>query len=235
MNRPFLTADWNHLLFAHFPISDEKFFGVVPKGIEPDRFENRCWVSLVGFRFQNTRVWGLGWPGFRNFPEWNLRIYVRCGNERGVLFIREYVQSRMIAATARGIYNEPYCVAKLENQIQGSGAVKDIRYRVEMGNRWSSLYARISGKAVQPEPGSAEWFFTNQSWGFGRSRRGQLYRYAVQHPLWNIETVDDGRVDVDWDLLYGSEWAELNKTEPERIMYAVGSEVAVYHANRVTE
>ena len=55
----------------------------LPPGTELDRRDGSAWCSLVGFQFLDTRVLGVGWPGFRHFPEWNLRFYVRRGDERG--------------------------------------------------------------------------------------------------------------------------------------------------------
>jgi len=58
-------------------------------------------VSLVAFDVRDTRVRGVAWPGLRDFPEVNLRFYVREGDRRGVVFIRELVPSRAVALVAR--------------------------------------------------------------------------------------------------------------------------------------
>lgn len=68
-----------------------------PPGTELELLDGKAHVSLVAFDFLRTRVWGIGWPGFRNFPEINLRFYVTSGDRRGVVFIREYVPSRFVA------------------------------------------------------------------------------------------------------------------------------------------
>ena len=58
-------------------------------------------------------VLGVPWPGYRNFPEINLRFYVRRGDERGVVFVREFVPQRLVAWLARVFYNEPYRAATM--------------------------------------------------------------------------------------------------------------------------
>src|SRR5437763_1450757 len=83
----FLRTRWTHLVLANYPCHDHLLRP--PPGLELDRFDSSAFVSLVGFSFLDTRVLGVGWPGFRHFPEWNLRFYVRRGDQRGVCFVRE--------------------------------------------------------------------------------------------------------------------------------------------------
>jgi hypothetical protein len=60
-------------------------------------------------------------PFRHDFDEVNLRFYVHrnTGNEirRGVVFIREVVPKRAIAAIARGAYNENYIALSMRHQI----------------------------------------------------------------------------------------------------------------------
>src|SRR6516165_9719726 len=87
--RPFLTARWTNLFLANYAVPDELLFSWLPAGLQLDHFEGRAVASIVAFDFQDTRVLGVGWPGHRNFPEVNLRFYVRNGLDRGVVFVRE--------------------------------------------------------------------------------------------------------------------------------------------------
>src|SRR5207302_7190772 len=66
----------------------------------------RALVSVVGFRFLDTRVLGAAIPCHRSFDEVNLRCYVRRdapGGEtrRGVVFVRELVSRAAVALVAR--------------------------------------------------------------------------------------------------------------------------------------
>ena len=89
MARPFLTAAWRHLILANYPVPADRLAPLLPPGVELDEWDGRHWCSLVAFQFTDTRVLGVSWPGFRRFPEWNLRFYVRYKGERGVVFARE--------------------------------------------------------------------------------------------------------------------------------------------------
>ena len=50
---------------------------MVPVGTELDTWGGITLASIVGFRFLDTRVFGIPIPGHRNFDEVNLRFYVR--------------------------------------------------------------------------------------------------------------------------------------------------------------
>ena len=50
---------------------------IVPAGTELDEYQGRVFVSMVGFLFLSTRVFGLKFPFHVNFEEVNLRFYVR--------------------------------------------------------------------------------------------------------------------------------------------------------------
>ena len=108
--RMFLRTAWYHLTMLNFPADPVILRRYVPAGTELDFWQGRAYVSLVGFRMQDTRVLGVPIPWHRNFEEVNLRFYVRrqdpTGWRRGVVFIKEIVPRRMIAWVARRFYNE---------------------------------------------------------------------------------------------------------------------------------
>ncbi len=151
-----------------------------------DEREGRAFVSLVAFDFPDTRVLGVPWPGFRDFPEINLRFYVRRGEERGVCFIREFVPRRFMAWVARALYNEPYLRAPMSSRTEEGPAEITVRHTLRFGDREHTL--RVTGQKppVHPTGDSVEHFFKEHQWGFGRTRGGRLIRYEVAHPAWDI-------------------------------------------------
>lgn len=112
MSTVFLTAEWQRLVMLNFPIEPQALQRYAPRGTEIDAWEGTSFISLVAFRFLNTRVRGLAIPFHRDFEEINLRFYVRSrgpeGWRRGVVFIREVVPKQAIASIARWLYNENY-------------------------------------------------------------------------------------------------------------------------------
>src|SRR5687767_12896078 len=110
--RKFLTARWEDLIVANYEVDPALLATRVPVGTEIDLHEGKCFVSLVGFMFRDTRVLGLPVPFHINFEEVNLRFYVKrqVGDElrRAVCFVKEIVPRIAISTVARALYGEPY-------------------------------------------------------------------------------------------------------------------------------
>ena len=185
-------------------------------------------MSLVAFDFCDTRVLGISWPGYRDFPEVNLRFYVRRGEERGVVFIRELVPLRFVAWLAKAIYNEPYRAVPMGSSVNESANAVNIEHRLVDRGRTHVIRAAGAKPANCPGPNSVEHFFKEHHWGFGVSRRGRVLRYEVRHPQWDVFPVREYHVAVDWALLYGPEWEFLSGRAPDSVVLAAGSAVAVY-------
>jgi uncharacterized protein YqjF (DUF2071 family) len=200
----------------------------LPPGLDLDTRDGNAFVSLVAFEFVKTRVLGVSWPGYQNFPELNLRFYVRRGDHRGVVFVREIVPQRLVAWLARTIYNEPYRVAPLTNHCQDNAAGRTMEYRLTWDGREQLL--RVTGRkpTYLPAPNSDEHFFKEHRWGYGRSRRGQALRYEVAHPTWEVYPVQSYHIQMDWSSVYGPEWGFLSKTTPMSTVFALGSAIVVY-------
>ena len=111
-NKSFLKAKWRKLVMVNYEVNPEILEKYVPNGTELDFFEGKCYVSLVGFMFLNTRLLGVKIPFHSNFEEVNLRFYVKREVEgevkRGVVFIKEIVPKPAITFVANTIYKEKY-------------------------------------------------------------------------------------------------------------------------------
>ncbi len=176
---PFLTARWSNLALLTYAVPAQVLEPALPPGCRLDEREGRAFVSLVAFDFLDTRVLGIPWPGFRDFPEINLRFYVRRGKDRGVCFIREFVPRRFMAWVARTLYNEPYLGVPMSSRTEEGPAEITVRHTLRFGGREHTL--RVTGQKppVHPSEGSVEHFFKEHQWGFGRTRGGRLIRYEV--------------------------------------------------------
>ena len=75
--RKFLTARCHDLIIVNYEINPELLDDLMPHGTELDFHEDRCFISLVGFIFLDTRVLRIPIPFHINFEEVNLRYYVK--------------------------------------------------------------------------------------------------------------------------------------------------------------
>ncbi|MCA9601635.1 MAG: DUF2071 domain-containing protein [Polyangiales bacterium] len=219
---PFLTASWRDLCLVTWAVPDALLAPHVPAGLELDRWEGSALVSLVAFRFEDTRVFGLPWPGFTAFPELNLRVYVRRGDCRGVCFVREYVPSPVVAWIARTVYNEPYRAAPYRAEAT--------RHVLNVGGRKHSIEWDTRGAAEVPGPDTLAHFLKEHDTGFGRARSGETRAYRVEHPTWRAWLDVESELDVDFGLLYGNEWSVLGTMAPRSVIVAEGSPVQVFGA-----
>ena len=226
-HRPFLTANWTNLFVATYAGPPAILTPYLSPGLSLDLRAGDAFVSLVAFEFSHTRVLGIPWPGYRNFPELTLRFYVRQGTERGVVFVREIVPLRLVAWLAHLLYNEPYRVAPLHTTLTETAS----EIRIQRQLTWDGCNYKLSvtgGKpAFAPSDTSDEHFFLDQRWGFGVDRRGRTIVYEVCHPTWQVHPVISWQLDLDWAHVYGPQWKFLQDLAPYSIALAAGSAVTV--------
>lgn len=210
----------------------------VPAGTTLDLRADRCYVSLVGFRFVHTRVLGVPALFHLDFPEVNLRFYVvrEVGREqrRGVVFLCELVSRRIVALIARAAYNEPYRVVPLRARVHRSqdGQLGRLEYSWRVAGSWCRFAGSPAGPLQVCAPGSDEEFFTSRHWGYTRQRDAGTIEYHVEHPVWRASTARDAVVEGRLADTYGSVLAEW-LSAPASVIVADGSEVSVSHPVRV--
>jgi uncharacterized protein YqjF (DUF2071 family) len=225
---PFLTARWENLALVTYGIDESRLKKVMPPGCVADTRDGSAFVSLVAFDFMNTRVGGIRWPGFVDFPEINLRAYVRRGDTRGVVFVRELVPQALVAWMARTLYGEPYVAAPMESRVDHDEERIRVHHQFRLGGASHELEVIGDSTPRLPAADSTEHFFKEHDHGFGTDRRGRRIEYRVHHPLWRVYDVRSHRIDVDFRAAYGSEWAFLGESEPVSVVLAEGSGVAVH-------
>jgi uncharacterized protein len=236
---PFLTADWRYLAMLNYDIDPALLAPYVPAGTELDFWRDRCYVSLVGFLFLNTRLRGVPIPGHINFEEVNLRFYVRHkaadGWRRGVVFVKELVPRQAIAAIARWVYNENYQALPMRHRLEKNenSAAVSLAYEWKFNGRWQGLQARAQGAAQPLDPESEATFITEHYWGYARQRDGGTVEYQVEHPPWRVWEVNDYQLDCDAADLYGREFVAPLQVNPTSVFIAEGSAVAVHAGKRL--
>jgi len=211
----------------------------VPAGTELDCWNGKVFVSLVGFRFLRTKMFGLlPVPMHANFEEVNLRFYVRrqVGSEirRGVVFIQETVPRRAIAMVARVFYNENYVAVPMAHEIRPVGDNElRVAYRWRCGKRWDEIKVETEGNPELPGEGSVEQFITEHYWGYAAQRDGGCVEYRVTHPAWRVWQVRRGAFGGDAENFYGKEMATVLAGKPQSAFLAEGSAVAVMQGRRL--
>ena len=231
--RKFLTAEWRDLIMANYEVDPALLTPRLPAGTRLDLHEGKCFVSLVGFMFLNTRVLRIPVPFHVNFEEVNLRFYVvrEADGEtrRGVVFVKEIVPRYAIAQVARTLYGEPYECWKTSNSRSGDS----------VGYSWSNrkcsnnLSIRRGESLGVPEPNSHAEFIIEHYWGYTKRGPARSDEYKVEHPKWELYTTEEPQIDVDFGCTYGGEFAFLSAQKPHSVVLAKGSEIAVHKGKAI--
>jgi uncharacterized protein YqjF (DUF2071 family) len=229
-SRPFLTAQWRHLLVLTYAVDPTLVIDRVPAGTTLDRWQGKTLVSLIAFQFLDTRVLGAPIPFHQDFEEINLRFYVRrrVGDEvrQGVVFIKEMVPRPFVGGMARLLYREPYVVVPMRSSVN-PGPPPELDYQWNEAGRWCALAATGEGAAQELAPGSLEEFVTVRHWGYNGEKGKETLEYRVDHPRWRFWHVRAPRVDYQAEPLCGRELAG-HLTHPVSMMIADGSAVTVH-------
>jgi uncharacterized protein len=228
----FLTAEWRKLIMAQYEVDPATLAPWLPPGVELDLYQNRCYVSLVGFLFDRVRVLGLPIPFHTSFEEVNLRFYVARTDpdgtrKRGVVFIREFVPRAAITLIANSLYEEPYATFPTRHTIASTPEALTVSYSWRHQQTWHSLAVEASPTPQPIAPDSEEEFITEHYWGYTKRTRGATSEYAVQHPRWQVYPMRNFAIEADFAALYGPAFAALNHQSPASVLLAEGSGVTV--------
>jgi uncharacterized protein len=237
--RAFLTAEWRDLVLVNYEAPAALLQPLVPRGTELDQHRGLAFVSLVGFRFLDTRVLGWRLPGHVDFDEVNLRFYVRREVDgeprRAVTFVKEVVPRRLIAAVARARYNEPYVALPMRSEVRTADADASTRARYAWSDRRGDYHLEVLARGALrlPPAGSDEAFIAEHYWGYTRQRDSGTVEYHVTHPAWQLRTASSVSVVGDMAAFYGAAWAEVLAARPISAYLAEGSRVTVSRPVRI--
>ena len=227
----FLKANWENIIMVNYEIDPKILIPFLPKGVEIDLFNGKCYISLVGFMFKKTKLFNIPIPWFGTFEEINLRFYVlrRENNEikRGVVFINETIPYPIVAWMANKLYKEHYTVVPTKHTITNEVKIKKVEFEWFINKKWNSIYVESSTESSPMKQDSLEKFIYEHYYGYTKIDESKTEEYKLQHPSWKTNEVINYEIDCDFEAMYGKSFSVLNQTKPEAVFIAEGSSVAV--------
>ena len=227
----FLKANWENIIMANYEIEPSILIPFLPKGVEIDFFNEKAYISLVGFMFKKTKLFNIPIPWFGDFEEINLRFYVvRKENDeikRGVVFINETIPYRIVAWIANKLYKEHYTVVPTKHEIITENSIQKIKFEWLLNKNWQSIYVESSTKSNFMKKGSLENFIYEHYYGYTKVDENKTEEYKLQHPSWETSEVINYEIDCDFKAMYGNSFSVLNQTKPTAVFIAKGSSVGV--------
>lgn len=227
----FLTADWRRLISANYVVSPEIMWKHVPEGTELELFNGQCFVSLVAFRYSDTRLLSVRVPFHTMFEEINLRFYVRrkiAPNQwrSEVAFTRLFFPKRALTMVAKQIYKENYQTFKMKHFWSEVDDKLKVSYALKKDS-WHSFDVTSEKEPEKIKPDSYEDFFSKQFWGTSQIDSKSCTIYEIEHPEWHTHRVIDWNVSFDFGEVFGPEFKHLSGEKPHSVHLFDGSEVIV--------
>jgi uncharacterized protein YqjF (DUF2071 family) len=227
----FLKANWENIVMVNYEIAPAILEKYLPNGVTVDLFEGKAYISLVGFMFKNTKIFNVPMFKLGTFEEINLRFYVsrKVGDEtrRGVVFINETVPYKAVAWLANALYKEHYTTIATRHNWNNSDKLKEIKYEWLVNKKWNSIDLSSSTEKRALEKNSFESFIFENYYGYTKINNSITEEYQIVHPSWFVNDILTYKIDCDFEIMYGKDFAVLDKTQPSSIFLAEGSAVAI--------
>lgn len=227
----FLKANWQNIIMVNYEIDPEILKLYLPKGTELDYFDGKTYVSLVGFLFKNTSIFGVSIPFLGTFEEVNLRFYViRKENnvvKRGVVFINETVPNKIVAKVANKLYKEHYIAVPTKHNWTINNETKELNYQWKANKQWNHIHVSASISKSKIQKNSIEEFIFEHYYGYTKVNEHKTLEYKINHPSWEVHNVNEHDIRCDFGAFYGSDFERLNYTAPQSVLLAEGSEISV--------
>jgi uncharacterized protein len=186
-----MTQTWHDLLFAHWPIDLRKLREKVPTEFELDLFDGKAWLGIVPFRMTNVAPRGVpSLPWVSEFPELNVRTYVRVDDRPGIYFFSLDAGSALAVRAARTLLNLPYYSATMT--VRSKASAIEYNSRRDDGSPealLSGAYHPI-GPPFHAVMGTLEYFLMERYCLYNLDHRGAPYRLDIHHPPWPLQPAD---------------------------------------------
>lgn len=230
-NKVFLKADWQRLVSANYEIDPGLLKDYIPAGTELEAHNGKHYVSLVAFRYANTRLLNVRIPGYHSFEEVNLRFYVKREISPGiwrseVAFTKLYFPKRALTFVAKTIYKENYVTAKMKHDWREKEGKLFTGYGLKK-TTWNSCEILSTKDTNEISTNSDEYFFSKHYWGTSRITPKSSTIYEIEHPEWRSHEVLDHNINFDFANVFGNTFKHLNEQSPDSVHLFDGSEVVV--------
>lgn len=180
---------WETLLFAHWRVDPRELRPLVPDSLTIDQYDGSAWIGVTPFLLTNLHARYLPpLPLVSEFPEMNLRTYVRFRGKPGIFFFSLDAANRLAVAGARLTYRLPYRYAEMSIRADGEW----IHYRSRRKGREPAEFIgryRPIGEAVEPAPGSREHFLAER-YALYTLAGDRVLRGDIHHPPWRLHRAE---------------------------------------------
>lgn len=225
-----MWQEWKALLFLHWRYPAEAIQASLPPGLQVDEFEGQAYVGIVPFFMRRVRPVHLpSLPWISNFPELNVRTYVRDEAGRpGVWFYSLDCNRWPAVATARALFHLRYFHSRMDaahSMQSGQISYQCLRRGRPAAEKAVYRYGGI-GPAYTASHGSLEFFLTERYRLFAwNPRRKVLATGEVFHAPYPLQSA----VAPEWSsnpMLWNG-WT-LPGRPPDHCLFSAGVAVGIF-------
>ena len=187
-------------MFVHWPVEWQQIRLIVPRPIEIETYKGQAWLTIVAFymqafSFNSIRPVAI----IKDFPEVNLRTYVKYHNQPGIWFISLDVPSRFAVYAANLFFNLPYRLANI--YFKEFNGVIDCRHNCQNKN-FNASYKPIKSIIQNLDP--FEKWATERYIFYCMSKSKKIYRGRITHNKWCLRqaqlNIKENSLIRDWEI-----------------------------------
>ncbi|SMC07484.1 hypothetical protein SAMN00767673_2431 [Rubrobacter radiotolerans DSM 5868] len=211
-----LAMSWHDLLFMHWPVRPGLLRAMILPALEVDTFDGAAWLGVVPFTMSGVRPRLLpAVKGISDFPEINLRTYVKADGRPGVWFFSLDAHNPLAVRLARATFGLPYFDARMSCVREGD----TVSYTSVRTHRRAPLAEfrgryRPTADVERSTPGSLEAFLTERYCLYAPDGRGGARRGEVHHELWPLR-----RAEVEVETLRMTDQVGLSLPEADPVLH----------------
>ncbi len=205
-----MFQSWQRLLFMHWRVDSGLLRHLVPPPLEVEEFEGSAWIGATSFELRGLRPRGIPpLPFVSNFPELNLRTYVRFKGKPGVYFFSLDAGSLLAVWGARLSFRLPYhwsrmAVRREEDWIHYASARRGAPAEL-------SLRYRPMGPVRHAEKGQLEYFLTERYALYNVLRGRVVLRAEIHHEPWPLQPAE---AEISRNTLLGAHGITVSQNQP---------------------
>ena len=175
-----LQQNWVDLTFMHWEVDPDILRKHIPDDLEIELFEGKAYVGVIPFKMEKVRPRFLPSISFiSNFPEFNIRTYVKKNGKGGVFFLTLDAHSHVTCTYAPFAYGLPYNYSKCNFSIDKNGFYSWNSKRKSNAVKLEGV-SKPRGPMLKAKKGSLEEFLFER-YCLYVSKKGVTYRAYTCH------------------------------------------------------
>ncbi len=212
------SMEWNRAIFLHWPADPAELRKFVPEELEIDLFDGRPWVSMVAFDMAKVRPKNfISFPPVSDFPELNVRTYLKKGHKTGVYFLSLEAGKRLSALISNKVSGLPYRFSHMHRD--------DHSYRSENTPFNEHFFIEYTpGQPLEQKSRLDTWL--TERYALFQESGNRIVEYEIHHVEWPIREIKIQHLEYRYPR-----FEKLLAGPPRLAHYSEGVGVVAYPPN----